>query len=119
MLSSRKTKNSINVKASGITESVTEETQLLNDFILEMEEAKLECKLANEQLNENRKNQLQQEKEIQGMALARVRQTSRKVSPPARKRKRDDDKEQNEWVDVMRDEKRSQKKKHEEKLELQ
>eukprot|EP00171_Calliarthron_tuberculosum_P004819 IDg4819t1 len=88
MLTARKTKNRDNMNASGVVENVTEETQLLDDFLLEIEEAKLERRRENEQFNENEKKHIAAGEEIQRMALARVSKTAKPFAACEKTKKR-------------------------------
>lgn len=55
MITVRKSKNRTNVSASGISETVTEEDQLLDDFVLDIEEKRLQRKQECDQLSHNEK----------------------------------------------------------------
>ena len=98
--SSRNRKNEC---ASGISENVTEATQILGDFLHETREAKLEQKQAKDELISNESKLLKAGEEIQDMTLNRT--TKKKdVAPSPGKRKGDEDADFSELMNEKRDE---------------
>eukprot|EP00171_Calliarthron_tuberculosum_P023242 IDg23242t1 len=92
MLAARKSKNRVNEAASGICEIVTEEDQLLDNFLLEIEDAKLQRK---------------QE------AI-----TDANSAKAGKKRNRDEDDGWSEWMEMMAREMESQKKMKADEIEI-
>ena len=85
MLTACRTTNRNNATVSGIAEAVIEETQLLYDFLHELEDAKLNQKPEKDELNENEKRLLAAGEKIQRMVLERSGNRP-SWSPPSRKK---------------------------------
>ena len=104
MLASRKNQNARNEKASGISEIETEETQLLDDFLHEIEESKLSRKQLNDELNFNENRLVKSGKEIRELALKRQTSNPDLAAPSPKKRKRNEDTEFSDFITTLRDE---------------
>lgn len=117
MICARKSKTRLNEAASGISEIVSEEDQLLDDFILEVQEAKLAKKEETQKMTQNEAKLVAAGKEIQQQALSRVRKDNQNTTKP-KKRKRDEDGSWNEWMEVMASSIQDQKKMKSDELEI-
>ena len=72
MLSARKQQNAKNAAASGICEIVTEEEQLLDDFLLEIREEKSEREMKKKNSSQAEERLVNAGEKIQSMALERA-----------------------------------------------
>lgn len=114
MLALRKKQNEKNAAASGISEAVTEESQLLDDFILEIAEAKEQQHEEKKALSQTEKNLIQAGEDIQRKGLER----SRKNNSAGKKRSRGDDDEWTQFVQQVSENMNEQKKLRMEEVEI-
>ena len=89
ILTARKTKNRANESASGIAEEVSEEDQLLDDFLSKIEDNRLRRKVESDKLTRADKKLVEARQKIQRRALSRL-PTKSASPPPSEKRKKDD-----------------------------
>lgn len=108
MLSIRKSENSKNEAASGVSEHETEEDELLDDYIHEMEELKTERKMETEKLSQAEQMLIEAGEQIQNQALSRAalknaREDARisGSSPVVKKGKRNDDDGWECWMEKI------------------
>lgn len=118
LLSARKSENRKNQAASGISEDMTQENMLLDDFVLELNESTAIKNEDKGRQTENEKKLKKAGEEIQQRALKRLSTTEKDGRSPAKKRKRSDDNEFEEWMEVMNEEMRDTKKLRREELDL-
>ena len=101
LFATQKRVNCENEKASGISENMTERTQLQVEFFNEITETKLECKCKHVELS-NTETQLEQSGElIQKMTLQHLQKASKASSSAQKKPRRDTESDFSEWMAAM------------------
>ena len=84
--------------ASGICEIVTEEEQLLDEFLLEIREETSEHEMKKKISSQAEEKLVNAGKKIQSMALERAALKKLALPSTAKKRTRSDDDDWNEWI---------------------
>ena len=104
-------KNESNKTASRITEEVTKADQLLDDFLLEIQETELNKNLSSRTLTERQAKLLDGGKEIRKQAQSRSTKSTGQTQTVLKKRKRsEDDSDWSDWTKEMSKEMHEQKK---------